>query len=92
MNVKDFLEIALIVGTIISAIFKFAHLEHRIYEKITGVDNKLQLHITECDGEREMFDYRLNGLNEKIEHKANRFWEELKGVKGWIQKNCPLPE
>jgi hypothetical protein len=92
MNVKDSLEITLLVGSIVTAIFKFAHLEHRIYEKITGVDNKLQLHITECAGDREMFEYRLNGLNEKIDHKANRFWDEFKALKAWVQKSCPLPE
>jgi hypothetical protein len=89
---KDVLEVALLVGSLVSVIFKFAQLESKIYEKITSVDNRLQLHVTECSGDREMFDYRLNGLNEKLDHKSTRFWDELKTVKGWIQKNCPLPE
>lgn len=92
MSMKDFFEIALLVGSVVSAIFKFAHLEGKIYERITTVDNKLQLHITECSGDREMAEYRINGLNEKIDHKSVRLWDELKLLKGWIQKNCPLPD
>lgn len=86
MNIKDFLELAIILGSITSAIFKFAHLEAKIYERIASVDNKLQLHMTECEGDRQMYEYRLNATDKALEHKFNRLANWIKQLAGFLHK------
>lgn len=54
-----------------------ASLHNRIYDN----DKKFEVFVTRFEERKEMVDFKLGGLNEKIDHKFNRLAEDIKALK-----------
>lgn len=96
MHIKDILEIILAVCALTGIIYKIAQTEASIYKAIDSLkdgliaqmcqnDSKFSIHLTEYSTRKEFVDYRIHGLDEKIDHKFNRCWDEIKQMKGYLQ-------
>ncbi|MCG6135734.1 MAG: hypothetical protein MET45_13910 [Nostoc sp. LLA-1] len=86
INLKDALEFAILITGVIAIVVRITRLEARIHERITAVDNRLQLTITQYTGHKEMVEYRLHGLDEKIDHKFNRLHTGQKEIQGFLSR------
>lgn len=54
-----------------------ASLHNRIYDN----DKKFEVFVTRFEERKEMVDFKLGGLNEKIDHKFNRLVEQIKELR-----------
>ncbi|WGV23372.1 hypothetical protein [Halotia branconii] len=86
ITLKDALEFAILISGVIAVVVRITRLESKIHERITAVDNRLLLHISECNGDKEMVLYRINGLNEKIDHKFGRLHSIQKDIQDFLAK------
>ncbi|MEM7554086.1 MAG: hypothetical protein AAF378_08295 [Cyanobacteria bacterium P01_A01_bin.84] len=97
MELKVIIEIAIGTFTLIAFIYKIIQVESRIYKEIdsTGditssrlnaLENSLNIHITDCAARNDHRDYMIHGLNEKIDHKFNRCWDEIKHLEKDLNK------
>lgn len=55
-------------------------------EEINRLRNSLDIHLATYENKQEMIEYRLGGLNEKIEHKFQRLHANQKDIQGFLQK------
>ncbi|YAF95176.1 MAG: hypothetical protein AB3A66_21770 [Nodularia sp. CChRGM 3473] len=86
VDIKDALQLVLALAAVITLIFRFAQLEANIQNRITDVHNQMKLAISEYKGHKEMVDYQLHGLNEKIDHKFKRLHDGQKDVQDFLAK------
>lgn len=101
MNPKDSVELILGIMAILGMIYALAQVERRIYDEIhklesrlttrfTVSETKFDVHMQDYANRKEAVDYRLGGLNEKIEHKFNRLHAEVKELQRFMQSNFPF--
>jgi hypothetical protein len=92
-NFKSYLEIIIAILGVASVIYRISKIEATIYETIDNRNDalsfdinevKLQLntHLAVCQEKEEWAEYLLNSLDQKIEHKFNRLYQEIKELKG----------
>jgi hypothetical protein len=86
VDVKDALQIFLALAAVITLIFRLAQIEANIQNRITDVDNKMKLALSEYKGHKEMIDYQLHGLQEKIDHKFKRLHDGQKDLQDFLAK------
>ncbi|MBD2771603.1 hypothetical protein [Iningainema tapete] len=86
---KDYLEIILGVLALIGIVYRVAKLESEMYEAIDGVGdalterinltlNEFRIHVAVYRERKEQVDYLIHGLDEKINHKFDRLYQEIK--------------
>ena len=89
MEFKYLIEILVGLTALISFTYRIYQLESKIYRNIDSIEDKftkwfndlnndLAVHLTNYEARKEMQDYLINALNEKIDHKFQRCWEEIK--------------
>lgn len=89
MNAENLIEVLVGLTALISFIYRISQLESKIYqtvnskedrllERINKIENKFAIHLSNYIAKNEMQDYQLHGLNEKLDHKFNRCWDEIK--------------
>jgi muramidase (phage lysozyme) len=92
-NFKNYLEIIIAIIGLASVIYRISKIEASIYQTIDNRDDilseeigeiKAQLltHLAVCKEKEEWAEYLLNALDQKIEHKFNRLYQEIKELKG----------
>ncbi|MBW4556414.1 MAG: hypothetical protein KME59_10820 [Trichormus sp. ATA11-4-KO1] len=86
VDIKDGLQIILALAAVITLVFRLAQLEANIQNRITEVDNRMKLALSEYKGHKEMVDYQLHGLNEKIDHKFKRLHDAQKEIQDFLAK------
>ncbi|WP_414545799.1 hypothetical protein [Nostoc sp. CCY0012] len=86
VDVKDALQIILALAAVITLIFRLAQIEASIQNRITEVDNRMKLALSEYKGQKEMIDYQLHGLQEKIDHKFKRLHDGQKDLQDFLAK------
>ena len=89
MGIKDFIQAA--VG--LTVLFTFAYtfykiefyayknidnLKARLIERFNNLEKHLAVHIAKYEERLDKQNYMNGALNEKIDHKFNRCWEEIK--------------
>lgn len=101
MNFKDALEIILGMAALIGIVYQIAQSEKRIYDEIDALkdlvlarmssgETKFDVHRQDYINHKEVTDYKLGGLNEKIEHKFSRLHSELKDMQRFMEKQFPF--
>lgn len=89
MTPKDLIELILGVAGLAGVIYQLAQVERHIYDEIDKLkdsiiarlcvnETKFDVHMQDYANRKESIDYKLGGLNEKIEHRYNRLREEIK--------------
>jgi hypothetical protein len=66
--------------SLIGIIYKVAKLEEKINDRIQSIEARLDIHLREYQIRREWIDYLINALDQKIDHKFNRLFEEIKKI------------
>ncbi len=103
---KDYLETMVaaftILGGFAAIIWRLAQVKGEIeksidslkdysFARITATEHRLDLHLTEYAGKKELIEYRLNGHDEAIDHKFKRCWDEIKDIQGHLAKDGFIP-
>jgi hypothetical protein len=78
---KDFIELGIAILGLAGIAYKLAKTEEKIFDAIQTLRGDLNVHAKEYEIRKEWVDYMLHGLNEKIDHKANRLFDETKELK-----------
>lgn len=89
MNIENSIEFLVGLVTLIGFIYRISQVQSKLYQAIdsTGDElskrvNKLEkefsIHVSDNSARDEMRDFRIHGLNEKIDHKFKRCWDEIK--------------
>jgi hypothetical protein len=98
-NHLDFiLALATIAGMFAGVIWRIAQTKAQIeqliekekdqlFSHIINVEHQLKIHLTEYAGKKEFLDYHLHALDEKINHKFNRCWSEIKQNQAFLSKH-----
>lgn len=86
INIKDTLEVLVLLSAAAGMLYRLAKIEGRMESQITHAVYELKLHLTACNGDKEMTEYRLNGLDEKIDHKFERLQSNQKEIQQFLQK------
>jgi hypothetical protein len=76
--------------TLVSITNSFNASSQQLNSSIYGLSGQVQLHVTEAAGKFELLEYRIHAVDQKIDHKAQRFEKELDKVRqleGWAEKN-----
>jgi hypothetical protein len=90
--VKNYLDIILGLAALVAVVYRVFQVEAAIYDAIDELNKSLIKRIAENEfnfgvhvqtyAERfERVDYLLHALEEKIDHKANRLFDEIKELK-----------
>jgi len=66
--------------SLIGIIYRVAKLEEKINDRIQSVEARLDIHVKEYQIRREWVDYLIHALDQKIDHKFNRLFEEIKKI------------
>jgi hypothetical protein len=89
---KNNLDIILEIAALIGVIYKVFQVESAIYntienlkdsfnDRIHSLERNLDLHIAIYTERKVQVDYLLHANEEKIDHKANRLFDEIKELK-----------
>ena len=89
MNPDNLIEVLVGLTALISFIYRISQLEAKLYktvdsiedkllERISQLENKFGIHLSNYFAKNEMQDYRIHSLDEKIKHKFERCWDEIK--------------
>ncbi len=92
-NFKNYLEIIIATLGLASVIYRVSKIEASIYQTIDNRDDvlaseigeiktQLNTHLAVCKEKEEWAEYLLNALDQKIEHKFNRLYQEIKNLQG----------
>lgn len=92
MKLHEILQFATATITIVAVIWQIADFKSQIFKyidttvaslhnRIYDNDKKFEVFVTRFDERKEMVDFKLGGLNEKIDHKFNRLVEQIKELK-----------
>lgn len=87
--IENLVEILVGLTALVSFIYRISQLETKLYQAIEAkedklldrlnlLDNKFAIHLSNYIAKNEMQDYQIHGLNEKIDHKFSRCWDEIK--------------
>lgn len=101
MNPKDFVELILGLTALAGIVYQIAQVERRIYDEIDTLkdlilarmsvsETKFDVHRQDYINHKEVVDYKLGGLNEKIEHKFTRLHTDLKDMQRFMEKRFPF--
>jgi hypothetical protein len=86
---KNYLDIVLGVCALIGIIWRIAQVY--LETKISNLQKDLEVHLTEYSGKKELLEYQLNGMNQKIDHKFSRCWIEVKQQQAFLVKQGFVP-
>ncbi len=97
INLQESLNIIIGVAAVIGLVYRLAKMEAAIYDaidklkdltidRINSTESRLAVHLAEYTGKKELVDYQLHALNEKIDHKFNRIYTEIKDVQRFLEK------
>lgn len=95
MNANNLIELMIGLTALVSFVYRISQLESKVYRnihsledkihvKLNHLDNKLAIHIADYSAKKEMQDYQVHGLHEKVDHKFDRCWSEIKQTR----KSC----
>ncbi|MBW4642929.1 MAG: hypothetical protein KME23_08025 [Goleter apudmare HA4340-LM2] len=90
-NLDIVLGLLAIAGMFASTIWKLAVVKAQLEKEIDTVKDDLRIHLTEYSGKKEFLDYHLHSLNEKIDHKFNRCWSEIRQNQSYLAKHGFVP-
>ncbi|MEH2382981.1 MAG: hypothetical protein V7K27_29525, partial [Nostoc sp.] len=72
---------------VLGAIYRLAKIEEKINDKIDGVNNKVDILLTQYAGDKEyIYIYRLNHLDKVIEHKFIRLANWITQIAGFLHR------
>ncbi|MBD2385255.1 hypothetical protein [Cylindrospermum sp. FACHB-282] len=97
MVLKTSLDMFLSVAAVVGIIYKIAKVEAEIHraidkvkdelsDKVNRNENRIDIHQTSYVGDKEMQDYLIHTLNEKIDHKFNRLNSDVKDLQGFLKR------
>jgi hypothetical protein len=100
--VKNYLDVVIGVCAIVGIIWRLAlvkaeiekeyeRLKDYLDDKIIKTENELKIHLTEYEGKKELLEYQLSGINQKLDHKFNRCWAEIKQQQAFLVKQGFVP-
>ena len=86
------IELVLGILALIGTIYRIFKVESAIYDAIDELKDSFnsqsalshldfRVHLATYQERKEQVDYRIHGLEEKIDHKANRLFDEIKQIK-----------
>lgn len=89
--IKNYLEAITALLGFAAVIWRIAEVKNQIYKEIANLkellieknnatSNKLDKHLTEYEIRKQWIDYVTHGLDQKIDHKSERFMNELKDL------------
>jgi hypothetical protein len=91
IDINNALTIILGLLGVIGAIYRLAQIEANIISKISAIDKKIDIHLTEYNSKKELIEYRLHGHDELIDHKFGRCWNEIKDIENYLAKDGFIP-
>jgi hypothetical protein len=92
MNANNLIEIMIGLTALVSFVYRLSQLEAKLYRtihtledklytRINHLDNKFAIHVADYSAKKEWQDYQIHGLHEKVDHKFDRCWDEIKELK-----------
>lgn len=92
MKLLEIMQLATATITLVAVIWNIAEMKSQIikytdtvvaslHNRIYDNDKKFEVFVTRFEERKEMVDFKLGGLNEKIDHKFNRLFEDIKALK-----------
>lgn len=76
--------------TLVSITNSFNASSQQLNTAIYSLTGQMQLHVTEAAGKFEILEYKVHAVDQKIDHKSQRFEKELAAVnqlERWASKN-----
>lgn len=62
------------------------HTKELLYQRLDSLERKLDLHSVDMGNKQEFDDYRIHGLNEKIDHKFKRLQLGQQDIQRYLEK------
>lgn len=87
IDLKSTVDIVLGIAALIAVIYKISGVESSIKQEISRVNNRFDVHLTEYAAKKEMLDYLIHSLDEKINHKFNRLHTNQREMQEFLHKN-----
>lgn len=93
---KNNLDIILGFAALVAVVYRVFQVEARIYDTIDELHKSLSkriaenefnfgVHVAAYAERKERVDYLIHANEEKIDHKANRLFDEIKEIKLWLK-------
>jgi len=61
-------------------------LKDTLLEKINSITQRIEIHLTEYQGRKEHYDYRIHDFDNRLQHKFNRLRDLIKQLAGFLNK------
>ncbi|MCC5640321.1 hypothetical protein LC593_31705 [Nostoc sp. CHAB 5844] len=61
-------------------------LRDNVVDRLYTAEKKLDVHLTEYQGKKEHYDYRIHDFDKRLEHKFNRLRNLIKQLAGFLNK------
>jgi hypothetical protein len=101
--VKNNLDIILGLATLVAILYRVFQVKAAIYDaidalkqslldRITTNEINLSVHLAIYQERKERMDYLIHALDEKIDHKSNRFLGEIKDLEAELKSNLKQNE
>jgi len=93
---KDYIEVLVGAGALFAMVYRIARNESKIYEvidsqndalleRIFTLENRFDIHSTSFQEKKEMIDYVINALDEKINHEFSRLHNDLQQLQADVK-------
>lgn len=87
IDLKNSIEIILGIASIIAIIYKVNKTEFNIKQEIAKTNARLELVVKESSLRKEMLDYLIHKMDEKIDHKFNQLQSYQREIQNFLSKN-----
>lgn len=88
VGLKDYLEVIVLVVSIVGVVWQVAktkadveikidQVKDEFFFKLTELKHEFSIHVTEYEGKKEAYSYRFHSLDETLKHKFQRCWDRL---------------
>lgn len=87
IDLKNSIEITLGIAAIVAIIYKVNKTEFNIKQEIAKANARLDIISKEYSLRKEMVDYLIHRLDEKIDHKFNQLQSSQREIQNFLSKN-----
>jgi len=87
IDLKSTVDVVLGLIALAAVVYRIGGVEASIKQEISRVNNRFDVHLTEYAAKKEMLDYLIHSLDEKINHKFNRLHANQREIQEFLSKN-----
>lgn len=87
IDLKSTVDIVLGLIALAAVVYRIGGVEANIKQEISRVNNRFDVHLTEYGAKKEMLDYLIHALDQKVDHKFNRLHANQREIQEFLAKN-----